>query len=159
VFQVLRITPAPVFERNAAAAMKVSLSEAMELSNGREVEVLDLDRALYRLAEVDPRKAKLVELRYFGGLTIEEAVAAAGSSPATAERDWPFARAFLRELGYEQVEEFGNSKTSAPLRSRLRSARASASDVRYVKQQVFIRAEDGPLIPLLIAVGPAHTHY
>jgi RNA polymerase sigma factor (TIGR02999 family) len=87
--------------KRGSGAVKVSLSEAMELSNGREVEVLDLDRALHRLAQVDPRKAKLVELRYFGGLTVEEAAVAAGSSPATAERDWRFARAFLqRELGY-----------------------------------------------------------
>jgi RNA polymerase sigma factor (TIGR02999 family) len=87
--------------KRGSGAVKVSLSEAMELSNGREVEVLDLDRALSRLAEVDPRKAKLVELRYFGGLTVEEAAVAAGSSPATAERDWRLARAFLqRELGY-----------------------------------------------------------
>jgi RNA polymerase sigma factor (TIGR02999 family) len=88
--------------KRGSGAVKVSLSEAMELSNGREVEVLDLDRALNRLAEVDPRKAKLVELRYFGGLTIVEAAVAVGSSPATAERDWRFARAFLqRELGYQ----------------------------------------------------------
>ena len=88
--------------KRGSGAVRVSLSEAMELSNGREVEVLDLDRALNRLAKVDARKAKLVELRYFGGLTVEEAAAAAGSSPATAERDWRFARAFLRrELGYE----------------------------------------------------------
>jgi RNA polymerase sigma factor (TIGR02999 family) len=88
--------------KRGSGGVKVSLSEAMELSNGREVEVLDLDRALNRLAEVDPRKAKLVELRYFGGLTIVEAAVAAGSSPATAERDWRFARAFLqRELGYQ----------------------------------------------------------
>lgn len=88
--------------KRGSGAVKVSLSEATELADGREVEVLDLDRALHRLAEVDARKAKLVELRYFGGLTIEEAAAAAGSSPATAERDWRFARAFLRrELGCE----------------------------------------------------------
>jgi RNA polymerase sigma-70 factor (ECF subfamily) len=86
--------------RRGSGAVKVSLSEAMEFPDGRAVEVLDLDRALQRLADVDPRKAKLVELRYFSGMTIDEAAAAAGSSPATAERDWRFARAFLqRELG------------------------------------------------------------
>ena len=79
---------------------KVTLSEAAELQDGRTVEVLDLDRALERLAEADPRKAKLVELRYFGGLTMEEAAQVLGASLATAERDWKFARAFLlRELG------------------------------------------------------------
>ena len=79
---------------------KVTLSEAAELQDGRAVEVLDLDRALERLAEADSRKAKLVELRYFGGLTMEEAAQVLGTSLATAERDWKFARAFLlRELG------------------------------------------------------------
>jgi RNA polymerase sigma factor (TIGR02999 family) len=78
----------------------LSLSEAAELVGGRDVELLDLDRALERLAEVDPRKAKLVELRYFGGLTTEEAAESVGVSVATAERDWKFSRAFLiRELG------------------------------------------------------------
>ena len=86
--------------KRGSGAVKVSLSEAMELSDGREVEVLDLDRALHRLAQVDPRKAKLVELRYFGGLTMEEAADLLGTSLATAERDWKFSRAFLiRELG------------------------------------------------------------
>lgn len=74
----------------------VSLSEAMELVDGREVEVLDLDRALNRLAAVDPRKARLVELRYFGGLTMEESAEVLGASSATLERDWRFSRAFLR---------------------------------------------------------------
>ena len=87
-------------EKRGGGAVKVSLSEASGPAGGCDVEVLDLDRALQRLAQVDPRKAKLVELRYFGGLTIEEAAEAAGSSTATAERDWRFARAFLqRELG------------------------------------------------------------
>jgi len=78
---------------------RVSISEAAELAGGREVEMLDLDRALRRLAAADPRKAKLVELRYFGGLTTEEAAEVLGASVATAERDWKFSRAFLiREL-------------------------------------------------------------
>lgn len=87
-------------EKRGSGTPSVSLSEAMELTDGRDVEVLDLDRALGRLAEVDPRKAKLVELRYFGGLTIEEAAEVLGASTATMEREWRFSRAFLRrELG------------------------------------------------------------
>jgi RNA polymerase sigma factor (TIGR02999 family) len=87
-------------EKRGGGLEKLSLSEAAELAAGRDVEVLDLDGALERLADVDPRKAKLVELRYFGGLTIEEAAAVLGTSVATAERDWKFSRAFLiRELG------------------------------------------------------------
>ena len=62
--------------------------------------MLDLDNALADLAKVDPRKARLVELRYFGGLTMEESAEGLGTSLATAERDWKFSRAFLlRELG------------------------------------------------------------
>jgi RNA polymerase sigma factor (sigma-70 family) len=65
----------------------------------RSAELLALDEALTRLAAKDPRKAKLVELRYFAGLTLDEAAAAVGISPATADRDWAFARAWLhREL-------------------------------------------------------------
>lgn len=66
---------------------------------GLEVDVLALHDALDRLATVDPERARLVELRYFGGLTIEEAAEALGWSPATVKRSWALARAWLqREL-------------------------------------------------------------
>ncbi len=62
-------------------------------------EILGVDEALSRLAEVDPRQAELVELRYFAGLSIEEAADVVGVSVATVKRDWVLARAFLqREL-------------------------------------------------------------
>jgi RNA polymerase sigma factor (TIGR02999 family) len=65
----------------------------------RSADLLAVDEALTRLAARDPRKAKLVELRYFAGLTLAEAAAALDISPATADRDWAFARAWLhREL-------------------------------------------------------------
>jgi RNA polymerase sigma factor (TIGR02999 family) len=65
----------------------------------RSAALLALDEALTRLAAKDPRKAKLVELRYFAGLTLDEAAAALDVSPATADRDWAFARAWLyREI-------------------------------------------------------------
>lgn len=60
------------------------------------VDVLDLERALQRLAEFDPAKARLVELRYFGGLSIEEAAEVLEMSPATLKRQWNTARAWLR---------------------------------------------------------------
>lgn len=70
-----------------------------------DARVLALDEALQRLAEFDPGKARLVELRFFGGLDVDEAAAALGVSPRTAARDWRVARAFLRaELGAEQDE-------------------------------------------------------
>jgi RNA polymerase sigma factor (TIGR02999 family) len=72
----------------------------LEDTDGRELDVLDLDDALRRLAELDPRKGSLVELRYFAGLNIEEAAESLDISPATAKREWRLARAWLRrELG------------------------------------------------------------
>jgi RNA polymerase sigma factor (TIGR02999 family) len=65
----------------------------------RSDDLLALDDALTRLTAKDARKAKLVELRYFAGLTLDQAAAVLGVSPATADRDWAFARAWLhREL-------------------------------------------------------------
>lgn len=61
-----------------------------------DVDVLRLDDALDRLAALAPGQARIVELRYFGGLTIEETAAAVESSPATVKREWSVARAFLR---------------------------------------------------------------
>jgi RNA polymerase sigma factor (TIGR02999 family) len=64
-----------------------------------DVDVLALDAALERLAALDERQAKVVELRYFGGLTVEETADALGISPATVKRHWTLARAWLhREL-------------------------------------------------------------
>ncbi len=60
------------------------------------VDVLALDAALARLGRIDPEQARLVELRFFAGLTIEETAAACGTSPATVKREWAVARAWLR---------------------------------------------------------------
>ncbi len=66
-----------------------------------DVDLAALDTALKRLAEVDPPKAKLVELRYFAGLTGDQAAAVLGISPSRADRQWVYARAWLRrELGF-----------------------------------------------------------
>ena len=59
-------------------------------------ELLALDEALRKLAEVDPEKARLVELRYFAGLTGEQAAEVLGISPTTADRHWAYARAWLQ---------------------------------------------------------------
>lgn len=60
------------------------------------LDVLALDEALARLAAFDPRQARLVELRFFGGLTVEETADVLGISPATVKREWSVARAWLR---------------------------------------------------------------
>jgi RNA polymerase sigma factor (TIGR02999 family) len=62
-----------------------------------DVDMLALDEALSRLATFDPEAAKVVELRYFGGLTVEETAEAVGVSPATVKRQWAMARAWLKQ--------------------------------------------------------------
>jgi len=62
-----------------------------------DIDVLALDEAMTRLAEFDPEQAKIVELRYFGGLTVEETAEAVGVSPATVKRHWAMARAWLKQ--------------------------------------------------------------
>ena len=57
----------------------------------------DLNEALNRLAELDPRQARIVELRYFGGLTIEEVAEVMAIAPSTVKRDWQFAKAWLKD--------------------------------------------------------------
>ena len=62
-----------------------------------DIDVLALDEALTRLGSLDPELARIVELRYFGGLTVEETADAIGSSPATVKRHWALARAWLKQ--------------------------------------------------------------
>lgn len=78
----------------------LSLDAAMEASTpAREIDLLALDEALDRLAVIDPQQSRLVELRFFSGLTIEEAAIALGTSPGTVKREWTTARAWLfREM-------------------------------------------------------------
>jgi RNA polymerase sigma factor (TIGR02999 family) len=78
---------------------KVFLQEGVVAGKGRAAELLALDDALNRLAELDAQQARLVELRFFGGLSIEESAAVLGTSPATVKRHWNVAKAWLaREL-------------------------------------------------------------
>lgn len=73
----------------------VTLDEAALVSEGRAAEVIALDEALHHLAEIDPRKSKVVELRYFGGLDFEQTAKVLNISPVTARRDWRGAKAWL----------------------------------------------------------------
>jgi RNA polymerase sigma factor (TIGR02999 family) len=81
----------------------LSLSRADgRLAEERDVNLLALDNALRRLEALDPQKARVVELRYFGGLTIEETAEVLKLSPATIKREWSMARAWLRsEISHE----------------------------------------------------------
>jgi RNA polymerase sigma factor (TIGR02999 family) len=78
---------------------KVFLEEAEVVSKGKAADVIALDEALTRLAEFDPQQAQLVELRFFGGLSIEEAAGVLAVSRTTVKRNWNLAKAWLaREL-------------------------------------------------------------
>ena len=85
--------------KRGGMAIKVNIDETALLSVAPDPSVLALDEALASFSQVAPRQAKVVELRYFGGLTEEEIVAALNISPRTVRRDWGLARAWLlREL-------------------------------------------------------------
>ena len=80
----------------------VPIDEAREVAASNEIPILALDHALSRLEAIDAELARIVELRAFGGLTIEEAAHVLSVSPSTAKRDWRTAKAWLaRELGSE----------------------------------------------------------
>lgn len=88
-------------EKRGGAMQQLTLGHADEgaASSDDALDVLALHDALDRLAALDPDQARIVELRYFGGLTIEDTAAAMGNSPATVKREWAIARAWLhREL-------------------------------------------------------------
>ncbi len=79
--------------------VQVTLDEALVAGPGATVDLLAIDRALSTLAALDARQARIVELRFFGGMTVEETAEATGVSAATVKRDWTLARAWLqREL-------------------------------------------------------------
>lgn len=82
--------------RRFAPADRLTLDPALFEIEREPVDVLDLHRALESFAEVSPRAARLVELRYFGGLTLDEIAGLLEISPATAARDWGAARVWLR---------------------------------------------------------------
>ena len=81
--------------KRGGAALQVSLDEAMVVSKQRDEGLLALDEALNALAQIDPRKSRMVELRFFGGLSVEETAEALGVSVETIHRDWRLARSWL----------------------------------------------------------------
>jgi len=83
------------FAKRGGGALHVALDEALLMAQSRGIEVLALDEALEALARIDRRKSRVVELRYFGGLSIEETAEVLGVSLETVKRDWRMARAWL----------------------------------------------------------------
>jgi RNA polymerase sigma-70 factor (ECF subfamily) len=95
-------------KRNAAkrdGGQRVTLDSKLPLANEKELDFEALDQALRRLGELDARQAQIVELRFFGGLSIEEAAEVLGISVATVKRDWLTARVWLhKELAKDHQE-------------------------------------------------------
>ncbi|HVE55522.1 MAG TPA: sigma-70 family RNA polymerase sigma factor [Pyrinomonadaceae bacterium] len=83
-------------DKRGGGAQKIALDEAVSFSNQpQDIDLLALDEALQRLAEQDEQQSRIVELRFFGGLTVEETAEVLRISPATVKREWSTARAWL----------------------------------------------------------------
>jgi RNA polymerase sigma-70 factor (ECF subfamily) len=93
------------YEKRGGKAVKISLDEAVIVSDERAADLLELDDALKGLAAIDPRKSQVVELRFFGGMTIDEAAQFLGVSSNTVVRDWEMARAWL----YQSIHGTGDT--------------------------------------------------
>jgi RNA polymerase sigma factor (TIGR02999 family) len=81
--------------RRGGSLARVNLDNALVVSFDRPEDYMALDEALNRLAQLDVRQSRIVELRFFGGLSEDEAAEVLGISPRTVKRDWRIARAFL----------------------------------------------------------------
>lgn len=92
--------------KRGAGAPRLSLDAHMVLPQKREVDLVALDDALNRLASLDSQQSRLIELRFFGGLSIEETAVVLGISPATVKREWATARAWLqREMKNQDARQ------------------------------------------------------
>jgi len=81
--------------KRGAGAVRIELEEGLATAPNRDVDLLALDEALERLTKVDPQRSRIVELRFFAGLSNEESAEVLGVSPATIQRQWAGARAWL----------------------------------------------------------------
>jgi RNA polymerase sigma-70 factor, ECF subfamily len=101
------------YRKRGGAALHVSFREALAVSQEQHAEIVAIDDALVELAALDPRKNQVVELRFFGGLSVEETAEALKVSPETVKRDWRFAKSWLhRVLSGEKGDEAGASAAS-----------------------------------------------
>lgn len=83
-------------KRGGPDSIRITLDEALDFYDRREMSVSAVDEALQALEEIDPRQGQIVEMRFFGGLTIEEIAKALDVSSATVKREWTFAKVWLR---------------------------------------------------------------
>ena len=83
--------------KRGGAMTKLALEEAVSFPRQTEIDLLSLDESLKALAEFDPAQSRIVELRFFGGLTIEETAEIMGVAPATVKREWAMAKAWLHQ--------------------------------------------------------------
>lgn len=96
------------YQKRGGAALHVSFDEALAVAEEKDSEIIAVDEALSALATVDARKSQVVELRFFGGLSVEETAEVLKVSPETVKRDWRFAKAWLhRALSREKSDEAG----------------------------------------------------
>lgn len=102
--------------KRGAGRLRVTLNESSHVTPGPDIDILALEAALTRLATLDAGQARLVELRFFAGLTLEEAADVLGRTPRTLKRDWRSARAWLqRELsGARPIEKPGAPPGAEP---------------------------------------------
>ena len=92
--------------KRGAGMPELELNEAVAQAQTKSVDLLDLEEALQKLEKLDAQQGKIVELRFFSGLSIEDTANVLGISPATVKRDWAAARAWLfREVGARQDVE------------------------------------------------------
>ena len=87
-------------EKRGGSQVRLTLNDALSAAKETDVDLMAIDEALNRLATIDAQQARIVELRFFSGLSVEETATALGVSPKTVKRDWSVARAWLRrEIG------------------------------------------------------------
>ena len=95
-------------DKRGGGQIEVPLDEAIVFAPQQSSELVKLDQALDRLVQFDPRQAKIVELRFFGGLTVEETAEVMAISPKTVKRDWSIAKAWLHgELKQNHADTAG----------------------------------------------------
>ena len=98
-------------QKRGGRVLRITLDEASAVVRDRATEVVALDDALVGLTQLDPRKSKIVELRFFAGLNIDETAEVLGVSPGTVMRDWTLAKAWLRrEMTGEEEATAGSDK-------------------------------------------------